>query len=119
MYCHSLPVGHRRRCDETSLSFNIKVWKVTHTLFVGHGPRYETASKKKVHCNPHPYGDSARCGKTAFQKMYVVTHKLLVKGQDMLTDVMILPFEQMSDVTHHLFVIVQDVIRLLSDKYIM
>jgi hypothetical protein len=84
--------------------------KCTHSLFVCHRTRYETAFEKKVHFHPHPYGHSARCDKTAFQEKYPVTHKLLVKGQDVM---MMLPFGQMSNVkAHHLFVIVQDVTAL-------
>ena len=81
-YC-SLPVGHRKRCDESNFhkmcietdkllvkweksnetGFH-KVWNVTHKLFVGHRKRCDEGHE------------------TAFHKICNVTHCLLVIGKD-------------------------------------
>ena len=55
MPCHSLPIGHRKRCDE-SLSQNVP----SHSLPVGHR------------------------NKIGFPNMCNVTHSLLVIGKDVM-----------------------------------
>jgi len=59
--CHSLAIGHRKRCDETAFH---KMWNVTHLLWV--------MGKK--------------CDETAFHKMcnVIVTNNLLVIEKDVM-----------------------------------
>ena len=54
--CHSLPVGDRKRCDETTF----------HKMYI------------IVQCHSHTVGDRKRCDETACRKTCNVTHKLLV-----------------------------------------
>jgi hypothetical protein len=70
LQCHSLAVGDKKRYDET----------VCHSLPVGSRKRYdETAFLKR--CNDSlPVGDWKGCD----DKMCNVTHKLLLKGKDMM-----------------------------------
>ena len=51
--CYSLPIGHRKRCDETA-----------------------------CHCHSLPVGHSRKSDKTVFHKMCNVTYCLLVIGKD-------------------------------------
>ena len=54
--CHSLAGGHRKRCDETAFHKNVQC----HSLAVG------------------------LCDETVFHKICNVTHKLSVRGKDLM-----------------------------------
>ena len=87
---HWLPVGHRKRCDETELH---KMWNVTHKL-----------------------GHRERCDETVIHKMCNVTHSLLVIEEE----VMRLCFTKCGlNVIHSLLVIGKDVMRLCFTKCAM
>ena len=97
MQCHSpVSVGHKKICAQTTFHKNVQCL----SLPVGHSKKGcdETTFLKNVQCHSHSVGPKKRCAQTAFHRMCNVSHSLFVIRKD----VMRLPFTQMYNVTHFL-----------------
>ncbi len=72
---HSLPVGHRKGCEETAFHTMCNV--VTHTLLVI-GKMWSDWLSQNVQCHSQTVGHRKKCDQTDFHKMCNITDKLLV-----------------------------------------
>ena len=120
MQCHSLAVGHRKRCDETAfhimccvthlllvLGKDVLSQNVHHSLPVDDKRKAVMRLSQNVQCRSLPVGHRKTNDETAFDKMCNVTHLLLVIGKDVAWMRLL-----STDVTHFLLVIGKDVRRL-------
>jgi hypothetical protein len=99
LYCHSLPVGQRKK-NMMKLPFD-KICNVTHTLLVIGKVVMRLPSIKipithkllviwkyvmrlNLQCHSHAVGHRKKCGENAFHQMYNATHKLLVIGKSVM-----------------------------------
>ena len=123
--CHSLPVGHKKRYDETAFhkmcNLNVthkllvirkkcdeiafhKMCNVTHFLFTGkyvmrlpltkcatsltscwsYEKMWWNCLSQNVQCHSLSVGHGKRCDETGFHKMCNVTHNLFVIGKDVI-----------------------------------